>query len=159
MKMFRNNVFPVLVMSVLCLLVISSGCRKRTPPPQTDSKPKTFIKTMEPSWISIALRDDVTEDRAWDSILDILIKRFDMEVMEKANGYIRTVWLYTWTGVATEDYRVRVTVKFKKGERKVDIKTDAEYKYSENQWVAGYDTRLVETLKTDIMGSIGRTTR
>lgn len=158
MKIFRNNSVLVLLLSILCMLVVSSGCRKRTPPPQTDSKPKTFIKTMEPSWISIALRDGVTEDQAWDAILDILIKRFDMEVMEKNNGYIRTVWLYTWTGQATEDYRVRTTVKFKKGEKKVDIKTEAEYNSGE-QWVAGYDTRLVETLKTDIMGSVGRTTR
>lgn len=158
MKTFRSSAFPVFVVSILFMLVVSSGCR-RTPPPQTDSKPKTFIQTMEPSWISLALRDDVNEEHAWDSILDILIKRFDMEVMEKANGYMRTVWLYTWTGVATEDYRVRVTVKFKKGEKKVDIKTEAEYRYSGNQWATGYDTRLVETLKTDIMGSIGRTTR
>jgi hypothetical protein len=26
-------------------------------------------------------------------------------------------------------------------------------------WVSGYDTRLLETIKTDVMGKVGRTTR
>lgn len=153
MKKFKNNAFLVLVMSVLCLLAISLGCAR-------GAKIKTFIQTMEPSWISIELRDDMTEEKAWNSILDTLIKRFDIEVMEKENGYIRTVWLYHWTGVTTQNYRVRAIVKFKKGEKKVNVKTEAEYDIGKKgEWVAGYDERLVETLKTDMMGSVGRTTR
>lgn len=152
MKTFRSSVFLVFVVSILFMLVVSSGCKHRLP--------TTFIQTMEPSWISIELRDDITDEKAWNSILDTLIKRFDIEVMEKENGYIRTVWKYTWTGVTTPDYRVRAIVKFKKDARKVDVKTDAEYDSGKKgEWVVGYDTRLVETLKTDIMGSIGRTTR
>lgn len=154
MKIFRDSVFLVFVASVLFMLVVSSGCKR--------SLPVTFIETTEPSWITIELRDDMTDEKAWNLILDTLVKRFDIEVMEKENGYIRTAWLYTWEGKVTQRYRVRTVVKFKKGEKKVNVKAEAEYmggRGTRAAWFSGYDTRLVETLKTDFMGSVGRTTR
>jgi hypothetical protein len=57
-----------------------------------------------------------------------------------------------------ENYRVRVTAKFSPDHTKVEVKSEAEYGGA-GRWIAGYDTRLLETLKTDIMGNIGRTTR
>lgn len=120
--------------------------------------PKSFVKTMEPTWASMEIRSDLTYDEAWSSLVDILIKRFDLEMLDKENGYIRTGWLYTWTGEMLENYRVRVTVKFDKDNRKVEVKSEAHYGGPGN-WVIGTDNRLLSTLKTDIMGSIGRTTR
>jgi len=70
--------------------------------------PTTFIRTMEPSWAKIELREDVGFDRAWTMIYDRLIKDFDIEIAQKENGYLRTGWLYTWTGKVTEYYRVRI---------------------------------------------------
>lgn len=130
------------LLAVLCLLIISCA------PPQT------FIKTMEPGWATIELREDVNYDKAWTSIYDLLTRNFDIEIAQKENGYIRTGWIYTWTGQYTEYYRVRVTIKFPENRKTVDVKSEAYYKD-----YVGYDTRLLTTLKTDIMGSIGRVTR
>lgn len=131
---------------LLCLLLTSfvAAC----------SAPETFIKTTEPMWASIEIRDDLTYDQAWPQILDMLIKRFDIEVSQKENGYIRTGWLYTWTGEVTDYYRVRITIKFSQDRKKLELKTEAYYKD-----YTGYDTRLLSTIKSDIMGSVGRTTR
>jgi len=38
------------------------------------------------------------------------------------------------------------------------MKSEAEYK-GPGGWTRGYDTRLLSTLKSDIMGKIGRATR
>jgi hypothetical protein len=116
--------------------------------------PGTFVRTMEPTWATIELREDVTYDKAWSTIIDLLVKNFDIEVSQKENGYIRTGWLYTWTGQYTETYRVRVTVKFPDDRKTVQVKSEAYFKD-----YVGFDTRLLQTLKTDIMGAIGRTTR
>lgn len=116
--------------------------------------PKTFVKTMDPTWASIEFRTDVTYDKAWTTIMDILVRRFDIEVAQKENGYIRTAWLYTWLGSYDEYYRVRVTVKISKEKNSVDVKSEAFYKD-----YVGYDTQLLQTLKTDVMGAIGRITR
>ncbi len=120
--------------------------------------PKSFIKTIEPSWASMEIRADVPYDKAWSSVVDLLVKRFDLEKLEKDDGYIRTGWLYTWTGKMKDNYRVRVTTKFSENKNKVEIKSEAHYG-GPGKWVVGSDTRLLSTLKTDIMGSIGRTTR
>ncbi|MBK7103698.1 MAG: hypothetical protein IPH62_00225 [Ignavibacteriae bacterium] len=109
---------------------------------------------MEPGWTTIELREDVSYDKAWTSIYDLLSRTFDIEIAQKENGYIRTGWIYTWTGKYTDYYRVRVTVKFPEHRKSVDVKSEAFYKD-----YVGYDTRLLTTLKTDIMGSVGRITR
>lgn len=120
--------------------------------------PKTFVKTMEPTWASVEVRMDVPYDQAWEAVVDTLVKRFDIEIMSRQDGYIRTTWLYTWTGKVEENYRVRVTAKFAPDHKKVEVKSEAEYG-GPGMWVMGYDTRLLETIKTDVMGTVGRTTR
>lgn len=140
----KFSLATVCILSVMCV----SGCMA----------PKTFVKTMEPTWASVELRTDVEYERAWAAVVDTLVKRFDLEVLSKEDGYIRTSWLYTWTGRVMENYRVRVTVKFSPDKSKCEIKSEAEYGGA-GRWIMGYDTRLLATIKTDVMGTIGRTTR
>lgn len=142
MPSFRN------VVVALGVALLLAGC----------ATPKTFVKTLEPTWATVELRTDMPYEKAWDSVVDIMVKRFDLEILSKDDGYIRTGWLYTWTGKLMENYRVRVTIKFSPDHTKVEVKSEAEFG-GQGQWVTGYDTRLLETLKSDIMGSIGRTTR
>lgn len=120
--------------------------------------PKSFVRTLEPTWASVELRTDVPYEKAWAAVVDTLVKRFDLEVLSKEDGYARTNWLYSWTGKVLENYRVRVTVKFSPDRVKCEIKSEAELGGAGN-WEMGYDTRLLETIKTDVMGAIGRTTR
>lgn len=134
--------------TIAAMLAFLTGCMA----------PKTFVRTLEPTWANIELRGDVPYDKAWASLIDSLVKRFDIEVISKEDGYIRTGWLYSWTGRVMETYRVRVTAKFSPDHSKVEVKSEAEYG-GPGSWTAGYDTRLLETLKTDIMGNMGRTTR
>jgi hypothetical protein len=122
--------------------------------------PRTFVQTIEPSWASIEIRDGVEYDVAWEAVVDTLVKRFDLAVLEKEHGYIRTAWLYSWTGEMNPRYRVSVIVKFSPDKSKVEIRSIAERRRSEGgSWIQGSDTRLLETVKADIMGTIGRTTR
>jgi hypothetical protein len=53
---------------------------------------------------------------------------------------------------------VRVTIKFSPDHRKLDVKSEAQF-HTNTGWVLGTDEALLQTLKTDIMGSVGRSTR
>ena len=75
-------------------------------------KPDTFVQTMEPAWAVIEVREGLTYEKAWSSVVDLLVKRFDLEMVSKDDGYARTAWLYTWTGKLNRNYRVRVILKF-----------------------------------------------
>ena len=120
--------------------------------------PVSFVSTMEPTWAALEIREGVDYETAWAATVDLLVRRFDLEVMSRDNGYIRTNWLNSWTGGLREDYRVRVTIKFSADHTRVDVKSEANF-FTGNGWVLGSDTALLSTLKTDIMGTIGRTTR
>ena len=122
-------------------------------------RPATFVQTMEPTWATVEVRKDMVDKKAWSSVVDLLVRRFDLEAVFKDAGYIRTTWLYTWTGKLTEGYRVRATVKFRNDGTTVDMKSEAQYRTKGTPWVLGTDTELLRTLKTDIMGAVSRTTR
>jgi len=133
----------ILVIGVLAILFTSCS-----------PVPETFVSTMEPTWATIELREDVSYDKAWTTVMDLIIRNFDIEIAQKENGYIRTAWLFTWTGKYTEYYRVRITVKFPADRKTVEVKSEAYYRDK-----IGFDTRLLQTLKSDVMGTVGRTTR
>lgn len=126
--------------------------------------PKTFIRTMSPGWNSMEVREDLSYDYAWKSIVDLIAKDFDIEVISKEDGYLRTGWYHAWTGDLTDYYKVRVIVKFSPDRKNADVKSEAQY-YSSGflgmgkGWDMGTDERLTTTLRTDIMGKIGRVTR
>lgn len=120
--------------------------------------PATFIQTMDPTWATVEVREGMTYPEAWNALVDLLVKKFDLEILAKEDGYCRTTWLYSWTGQLREDYRVRVTLKFAADRSKVEVKSEANFRVSGN-WVQGSDTALLQTLKTDIMGTVGRVTR
>lgn len=141
---FSSLLFSRSTAALATILVLSlAGCA-----------PATFIETMNPNWASIEIRKDLEYNSAWEKVVDSLTRRFDLEVVTKESGYIRTGWLYTWTGKLDSAYKVRVTVKFSQNRRKVDIKSEAIYKS-----YMGTDTLLVRTMKTDIMGVVSRTTK
>jgi len=120
--------------------------------------PKSFLKGQATQWHVFELRSDLDFQHAWDALFDIVSNEFDLAMVLKDDGYIRTDWLYSYGGRYDHEYRVRVTVRFTPDKRGVRVKTEAQFKEGDN-WLLGVDSRLLTTLKTDIMGTVGRTTR
>lgn len=118
--------------------------------------PGTFVKTPQPAWAAVEIRPDIPYEKAWEGFVDSLVKKFDVEVISKENGYIRTGWCYSWTGKTADDYRVRVTAKFSPDHGRVEVKSEAEYG-GPGKWVPGYDRGLLESMKKDLESSIGKT--
>lgn len=122
--------------------------------------PESFVVTTDPTWSSIEMRDDMDYETAWKEVVDVIAKKFELEMISKDGGYLRTAWIHTWwvAGRVTQNYRVRVIAKFSTNRKQIDVKTEANY-WGRAGWIAGTDTRLLSTVKTDIMGVVGRTTR
>lgn len=83
-----------------------------------------------------------------------------MEMISKDGGYARTGWIHTWNknNKYNDNYRVRVIIKFTADRSQIDMKTEAQRKNRSGEWESGYDTELLKTIRTDIMGVVGRTT-
>lgn len=125
------------------------------------SRPRYFIKAPSgATWSSILIRDNMPYDNAFNEVVDVIAKRFEMDMISKDGGYGRTNWIYTWNpkGKYYDKYRNRVIFKFSGDRTKVDIKTEAEWSRNGSKWVVGWDSRLLETIKRDVMGAVSRTT-
>jgi hypothetical protein len=109
-------------------------------------------------WTTFLLSEGMTYDRAFGETLDILVRRFQMEMISKDSGYLRTQWIYTWNtkNKHSEDYRTRVIINFSADRTRLNLKAEAERKKSETYWERGFDTRLLETMKQDIQGVVAR---
>ena len=122
-------------------------------------KPKSFVKhTDGGEWSAIQIREDLSFDKAFNEILDVVAKRFEMDMISKEGAYCRSNWCYTWNvkGKYLNYYRARVVFKFSADRTKVEIKTEAEY-LTKSGWLKGFDSRLLQTMKQDISGVVGRT--
>lgn len=146
------DALPIRIAAVILLVFSFAGCA---------SRPASFVQTFEPKWISIEIRQGADFESAWKSVVDVLARKFELEVISKDGGYVRTNWNYGWleAGKVSDKYRVRVTAKFSPDRMNVDLKTEANFHFKKEGWIEGFDTRLLETIKQDIGGVIGRTTR
>jgi uncharacterized lipoprotein len=134
----------------LAMALLAVGC--------SPSHLRSFSALPDATWTSIELRDGVTYDHAWETLVSRLVQDFDVVVLSKEDGYIQTDWLYSWTGVYEPDYRVRVKVKCSREDSVLKVKSEAQTKAG-NRWVTGVDARLVSTIKNDILGTLGRASR
>ena len=74
--------------------------------------PVCFVRASDPGGTSMQFRDGISDDAAWQGVMDVLARSFEIEVLSKDSGYLRTTWSYGWaTDRIVDYYRVRVTIK------------------------------------------------
>ncbi len=124
--------------------------------------PPSILATVGLLWNTITVRRGVSGDEAWNAVVDLAARRFDIEVISKEDGYLRTGWSHSWTGSVSDFYKVRTIVKFNAAKTKVEVKSEAQFLSRgllSPGWQMGTDERLTATMRTDIMGKVGRVTR
>lgn len=127
------------------------------------SPPKTFLRTYdEPGiWKAVEIREAMAKDDVWRVLVDTLSQTYDLEVLQKDAGYMRTSWKYSYIrgGQVSSRYRSRIVVKLTGADwRSLQVKCESNWLESEG-WVLGYDTRLLEDVYGDIQGKLGRVRR
>ena len=126
--------------------------------------PSTFQRGASSGWKSIALHDDLASnyDLAWQKTVDTIAREYDIEIMDKDSGYLRTSWqqgICSVRGSLINRYAGRRTIKFpdvKAPIEKVDLKTEARWRTKE-YWVTGFDTGFQRDVFGALSGRLGRT--
>ncbi len=131
-------------------MLLLSGCATRPP--------TSFSHVQEAEWNIIETDDSLDYPEAWEQVFMYLSKEFDIDKALRNEGYLRTGWLYTWSEDISVRYRVRVSVQFLPERDHFRFRSEAHY-FNGTTWVPGTDMRLVSTLRTDLMGLVGRQTR
>jgi hypothetical protein len=124
--------------------------------------PSTFMK-QSAGWKTIELNQNMQGnfDAAWQKCVDTIAKDYDIEMLDKNSGYLRTAWIYGISGGTYNRYRGRITVKFPelKEPIKVDVKTEAQWltDVPTGIWLPGFDTTFQRDVYTALSGRLGRT--
>jgi hypothetical protein len=145
--------FRGIIILALSLFVISCGLKP----------PASFVKTFDEAgtWKTVEVREGMDKSEMWRLIVDTLTQKYDLEVVQKDSGYIRTSWKYTYVVSETivENYRSRIVVKVL-GEdwKSLQVKCESNW-LSKRGWEIGYDIRLLQDAFSDIQGRVGRVVR
>ena len=124
--------------------------------------PPSFVRSA-PGWKSIELADAYRSDYdvVWQKTVDTVARTWDIELMDKTSGYMRTTWLYGISGANPQLYRGRVTIKFPETKRpdKIEVRTSAQWLQNRKIlfWVDGFDTNFERDVYTELSGRLGRT--
>lgn len=138
--------------------LIMAGC---------SSMPRAFVTTSvgdSGEWKVVEVREGLNNDQAWAICVDTLSQKYDLEVIQKDGGYIRTAWKYTSVDGEriSNHYRTRFVVKLSGSPTwdKAQLKCESNWREDEDEeWVAGYDSHLLDEMYGDIQGKMGRVRR
>ena len=151
MKMSPRSVAPLVLAS--SLILFTTGCA-----------PKSFVRS-SPGWKTIEFHSGLMNnyDEAWQKTVDTIARNWDIEILDKDSGYLRTARIYGISGGPALKYRGRITVKYPeiKNVEKVGVKSSAEWWKSGNAytpiWVKGFDSDFQRDVFTELAGRLGRT--
>ena len=156
----RNSIYLMQILVIMSILVGVDGCRARRPkqPPQPRPVPIASFVEGDGGWVSVLINKNIKYELAFDDVLSIVTRNFEIDMISPEAGYMRTKWNTTYikmsNGAIRKDYRVRVTIKMSKERMKIDVNAEAERLVGE-YWRKGYDTSLLETMRLDISGVVG----
>jgi len=107
----------------------------------------------EGGWTTIPFSERVDYSLLWEDVTSLVSKRFEIEMVTKESGYIRTKWDYRFAtdGRTSQSYRTRVTLKINEKRKNIEVRSEAE-KLKGSSWIQGCDTRVLETMKQDLKG-------
>ena len=151
------------ILGVVGALMLVSGCVTNVPP-------ATYHETVDPGWKVIPIREDMQFETAWQMLVDRIRKSYDIEIVDKDSGYLRTGWIYTSTGSARQDYKTRITTKFATDRKNLELKIDAAFHkiqrgavsgrtMQDYGWLPGSDSQLSDDVYGDLSALLGRVRR
>lgn len=131
------------------VVLMSTGCA-----------PKSFVRS-SPGWKTIELRDGLVNNynESWQTTVDTVARNWDIEILDKDSGYLRTNWVYGISGGAYDAYRGRLTIKYPEvtDVKKLEVKTEAQWHEKEGVWVGGFDSIFQRDVYQALSGRLGRT--
>ena len=146
----RTRTKLIMLMAVM-LGLVCTGCA-----------PSTFVKGQSAGWKTIVLNDTVKDDysAAWAKTVDVIARDYDIEMLEKESGYIRTGWKYGISGEPYNRYRGRITIKYPTTESPahVEVKTDVQWSSDPDRgvWVEGFDRSFERDVYVNLSRILGR---
>ncbi len=130
------------------LFLFFSGCGT--------SAPDSFMEVTKQYWDIVDVNPKLSYDEAWQRVVYIITKKFELEMISKDDGYVRSAYgpSYFSEAITNSRYHVRIVTKFTPNRKKVEFKIEAQV-FDGKVWVNGTDSRVAANMRKDFEFSLG----
>jgi hypothetical protein len=129
-------------------LVLIGGCGS--------GAPDSFMQMNRQYWEVMNLRPDVSYEEAWQRVIYIITKKFELEMISKDDGYVRSAYgpSYFSNDLLNDKYQIRIVVKFTPDKKRMEFKIESRV-WDGKIWKNGSDVRVAANMRRDFRNSIG----
>jgi len=134
--------------AIVSLLIIVAGCGL--------GAPDSFMQMNRQYWESMDIKSAYKYDDAWQRVIYIITKKFELEMISKEDGYVRSSYgqSYFTEDIQNERYQIRIVAKFTPDRKKFEFKIESRM-WDGKIWHNGSDVRVAANMRKDFLNSIG----
>lgn len=117
--------------------------------------PESFMRMTKQYWEVVDVKQSVKYDDAWQRVIYIVTKKFELEMISKEDGYVRSAYgpSYFTEDLTNDKYQVRIVAKFTPDRKKVEYKIESRM-WDGKIWLNGSDVRVAANMKKDFVNSL-----
>jgi hypothetical protein len=117
--------------------------------------PDSFMRMTKQYWEVVDIKPDIKFDDAWERVVYIITKKFELEMISKEDGYVRSAYgaSYFTEDMHNDKYQIRIVVKFTPDKRKLEFKIESRI-WDGKIWQNGSDVRVAANMKRDFMNAL-----
>lgn len=118
--------------------------------------PESFMQMNKQYWESMDVKASVKFDDAWQRVIYIITKKFELEMISKEDGYVRSSYSQSYFSedMHNERYQIRIVAKFTPDKKKFEFKIESRM-WDGKIWHNGSDVRVAANMRKDFQNSIG----
>lgn len=118
--------------------------------------PDSFMRMTKQYWEVIDIKPTIKYDDAWERVIYIITKKFELEMISKEDGYVRSAFgpSYFTEDMQNDKYQVRIVAKFSPDRKRLEFKIEARV-WDGKIWQNGSDVRIAANMRKDFLNSLG----
>ncbi len=118
--------------------------------------PDSFMQMNRQYWESMDIKPTIKYDDAWQRVIYIITKKFELEMISKEDGYVRSSYgqSYFSEDLQNERYQIRIVAKFTPDRKKLEFKIESRM-WDGKIWHNGSDVRVAANMRRDFLNSLG----
>lgn len=118
--------------------------------------PESFMRMTKQYWEIVTIKPSINYNDAWERVIYIITKKFELEMISKEDGYVRSAFgaSYFTEDMQNDKYQVRIVVKFTPDHKKLEFKIESRI-WDGKIWQNGSDVRVAANMRKDFLNSLG----
>lgn len=138
----------ITILFVLLSLTVISGC--------STGAPDSFMRMTKQYWEVVDLKPTIRYDDAWQRMIYIITKKFELEMISKEDGYVRSAFgpSYFTEDMQNDKYQVRIVAKFTPDKKRMEFKIESRI-WDGKIFQNGSDVRVAANMRLDFLYSLG----